>query len=147
MLDGGRDATPQTGFGGDVRNAWKARKQALADKGYVRDLGGGKFRAPSDLIAQLEKAEVNRAGKKFAAERGLSWQPTGTGDRVSGKLVGQAQLASGRFAMIDNGLGFQLVPWNDALGKRLGQQIDGIAMPGGGIDWALGRSRSRGLGL
>jgi hypothetical protein len=145
MLDGGREATPQTGFGGDVRNAWEARKQALADMGYVHDLGGGKYRAPSDLIAQLEQAEVNRAGKKFAAERGLNWQPTGTGDRVSGKLVGQAQLASGRFAMIDNGLGFQLVPWSDALGKRLGQQISGIAMTGGGIDWTLGRSRSRGL--
>ena len=115
--------------------------------GYVHDLGGGKFRAPSDLIAQLERAEVDRAGRKFAAERGLNWQPTGTGDRVYGKLVGQAQLASGRFAMIDNGLGFQLVPWNDTLGKRLGQQIDGIAMSGGGIDWTLGRSRSRGLEL
>jgi hypothetical protein len=49
--------------------------------------------------------------------------------------------------MIDNGLGFQLVPWNDALGKRLGQQISGIAMSGGGVDWTLGRSRNRGLGL
>jgi type IV secretory pathway VirD2 relaxase len=147
MLESGRETMPHTGFGADVRNAWKARKRALADMGYARDVGGGEFRAPSDLIAQLERAEVHRAGRKFAAERGLSWQPTGTGDRVSGKLVGQAQLASGRFAMIDNGLGFQLVPWNDALGKRFGQQIDGIAMSGGGIDWTLGRSRSRGLGL
>jgi hypothetical protein len=30
---------------------------------------------------------------------------------VRGKLVGSTQLASGRFAMIDNGLGFSLVPW------------------------------------
>lgn len=112
---------------------------------HVADRGGGRFRAPSDLIAQLERAEINRVGKAFAAERGLDWQATGTGERVSGKLVGQAQLASGRFAMIDNGLGFQLVPWNDALGKRLGQQVDGIPMPGGGIDWTLGRSRGLGL--
>ena len=145
MLEGGRETMPHTGFEGDVRTAWEARKQALASMGYARDLGGGEFRAPSDQLAQLEQAEVSRAGRKFAAERGLSWQATGTSDRVSGKLVGQAQLASGRFAMIDNGLGFQLVPWNDALGKRLGQQIDGIAMSGGGIDWAFGRSRSRGL--
>ena len=99
------------------------------------------------LIAQPEQAEVNRAGRKFAAKRGLTFQPTGTGDRVSGKLVGQAQLASGRFAMIDNGLRLQLMPWNDVLGKRLGQQIDGIAMSGGGVDWTLGRSRGRGMGL
>ncbi|MBI1341168.1 DUF3363 domain-containing protein [bacterium] len=145
MLDGGRETIPHTGFGGDVRRAWEARKRALTDMGYVRDLGGSKFRAPSDLIAQLEQAEVNRAGRKFAAERGLDWQPTGIGDRVSGKLVGQAQLSSGRFAMIDNGLGFQLVPWNDTLAKRLGQQVDGIPMPGGGIDWTFGRTRGLSL--
>ncbi|GGI76293.1 hypothetical protein GCM10007973_11440 [Polymorphobacter multimanifer] len=145
MLGSGRETMPHSGFGGDVRKAWEARKQTLADMGYARDLGGGQFRAPNDLIAQLESAEVNRSGKKFAAERGLDWQPTGTGDRVSGKLVGQAQLSSGRFAMIDNGLGFQLVPWNDTLAKRLGQQVDGIPMPGGGIDWTLGRSRGLGL--
>jgi Protein of unknown function (DUF3363) len=68
-----------------------------------------------------------------------------SGPHVSGKLVGKAPLASGRFAMIDNGLGFQLVRWNDALGNRLGQQISGSAMSGGGIDWTLGRSRNRGL--
>ena len=139
------ETMPHGGFGGDVRAAWDARKQALADMGYVRDLGGGQFRAPTDLIAQLERAEINRVGKVFAAERGLDWQSNGIGDRVSGKLVGQAQLASGRFAMIDNGLGFQLVPWNDTLAKRLGQQVDGIPMPGGGIDWTLGRSRGLGL--
>jgi type IV secretory pathway VirD2 relaxase len=145
MIGGRRETMPHSGFGGDVRTAWEARKRALTEMGYARNLGGGKFHAPSDLIAQLEQAEVNRAGRKFAAERGLDWQPTGIGDRVSGKLVGQAQLSSGRFAMIDNGLGFQLVPWNDALDKRLGQQISGIAMSGGGIDWTLGRSRGLGL--
>lgn len=47
--------------------------------------------------------------------------------------------------MIDSGLGFQLVPWNDALVKRLRQQVEGVPMPGGGIDWTLGRSRGLGL--
>ncbi len=75
----------------------------------------------------------------------LTCKETATGDRISGKLVGQAQLASGRFAMIDNGLGFRLVPWNDTLTKRIDQQISGIAMPGGGIDWTFGRSRGLGL--
>jgi hypothetical protein len=145
MLDSGRETTPYTGFGGDVRAAWEARKQALADMGYVRNLGGGKFRAPSDLIAQLERAEVNRVGKALAAERGLTWQPSAPGEYVSGKLVGSTQIASGRIAMIDNGLGFQLVPWSDPLEKRLGQHISGVAMSGGGVDWSFGRSRELGL--
>ena len=145
MLGQDRQALAHGGFGGDVQTAWDARKLALANMGYVRDVGGGQFRAPTGLISQLERAEIARVGKMFAAERGLTWQPSGTGDHVTGKLVGQAQLASGRFAMIDNGMGFQLVPWSDPLEKRLGQQISGVAMPGGGIDWTFGRSRGLGL--
>ena len=34
-------------------------------------------------------------------------------------------LASGRFAMLDDGLRFQLVPWRPALEQRLGQQVSG----------------------
>jgi len=47
--------------------------------------------------------------------------------------------------MIDNGLGFQLVPWSDPLEKRLSQHISGVAMSGGGVDWSFGRSRGLGL--
>ena len=130
---------------GDVRAAWEARKRALVDMGYAEDRGYGQFRAPSDLIAQLERADVNRIGRALAAERGLSWQPSAPGEYVSGKLVGSIQIASGRFAMIDNGLGFQLVPWSDPLEKRLGQHISGVAMSGGGVDWLFGRSRDLGL--
>jgi hypothetical protein len=140
MLDGGRETLPHTGFGGDMRAAWESRKQALADMGYVRDLGGGEFRAPRDVIARLESAEINRAGRKFAVKRGLDWRPAATGEAVSGTLVGQAQLASGRFAMIEDGLGFSLVPWNNALERRLGQTISGIPMPGGGFNWSFGRN-------
>lgn len=145
MIGGGRETMPHSGFGGDVRAAWEARKQALADMGYVEDRGQGRFRAPSDLIEQLERAEIAGVGKALAAERGLGWQPSAPGEYVSGKLVGSTQLASGRFAMIDNGLGFQLVPWSDPLEKRLGQHISGIAMSGGGVDWSFGRSRGLGL--
>lgn len=66
-------------------------------------------------------------------------------EAVSGQLIGQARLASGRFAMIEDGLGFSLVPWNDVLEKRLGQTISGIPMPGGGFNWSFGRNLGLGL--
>jgi hypothetical protein len=47
--------------------------------------------------------------------------------------------------MIDNGMGFSLDAWNDALERRMGHQIAGIGIPGGGMDWALGRKRGLGL--
>jgi hypothetical protein len=54
-------------------------------------------------------------------------------------------LASGRFAMIDDGLGFQLVPWTLTLEKKLGQHVSGTAKDDGGIEWSLGRKRGLGL--
>lgn len=145
MLGQDRQALANAGFGGDVQTAWNKRREMLAERGYITPQGEGRYRGPRDLIQRLEASEIDRAGRKFAAERGLVWQPSGTGEHVSGKLVGQAQLASGRFAMIDSGMGFQLVPWSDPLEKRLGQQISGVAMPGGGMDWSFGRSRRLGI--
>ena len=54
-------------------------------------------------------------------------------------------LTSGRFAMIDNGLGFQLVPWSPSLEKQLGRHVSGVVKDGGGIEWGFGRKRDLGL--
>jgi hypothetical protein len=54
-------------------------------------------------------------------------------------------LVSGRFALIDDGLGFQLVPWTRGLEEHLGKEVRGVMSPGGGVDWALGRKRGIGL--
>jgi hypothetical protein len=47
--------------------------------------------------------------------------------------------------MVDDGFGFQLVPWRPALDRHLGMHIAGTATAGGGIDWALGHSRGLGI--
>jgi hypothetical protein len=60
---------------------------------------------------------------------------------VSGTYRERLQLASGRFAMIDDGLGFELVPWKPQLDKHLGSHVSGAMKSGGGIDWTIGRSR------
>ena len=142
---GQRDTVAQHGFGADVRAAWEQRKPVLADMGLATDMGEGQFRAPRDLIQRLEKMDMESTGKALAAERGRQWQPAVPGNYVMGQLVGLTRLASGRFAMIDDGLGFSLVPWQPALEKRLGQHISGIAMPDGGVDWSFGRQRGLGL--
>jgi len=54
-------------------------------------------------------------------------------------------LASGRFVMIDDGLGFQLVPWRSGLERQLGRHVSGVMLPGGGINWSFGRKHSLGL--
>jgi type IV secretory pathway VirD2 relaxase len=140
-----RTVLADEGFGRKVKSALEKRKRSLVNMGYAADLGDGRIRAPTDLIRRLEAADIDRAGRAFAAERGREWQPTVPGNQVSGRLVGATQLASGRFAMIDDGLGFSLVPWRPALEQHVGRQISGIAMPGGDVDWSFGRKQRLGL--
>jgi hypothetical protein len=91
-----------------------------------------------DLVANLERTEVTRVGKAMAAERGLTFVAAKSGEYVT-------QLASGRFAMIDYGIGFQLVPWQPVLDKRIGQHIAGTVRDAGGIEWSFGRKRGLGI--
>ncbi|MGD9545175.1 MAG: DUF3363 domain-containing protein [Methylocystis sp.] len=139
-----RTPLTQAGFGRDVSTAQERRKQALVERGYLTRQTGGAFITPADLLSRLERAEVTRVGRAMAAERGLAFKETKTGNYVSGRLIGSTRLASGRFAMIDDGLGFSLVPWQSVLDKRLDQHITGIVR-GSGIDWSFGRKRGLGL--
>jgi hypothetical protein len=49
-------------------------------------------------------------------------------------------LASGRYAMLDDGMGFSLVPWRPVIEQRLGQQIS-ATVRGTGVSWEVGRQR------
>lgn len=135
----------ETGFGLEMKRAMERRKQVLVQRGDARDLGQGRIRATRDLVQRLEAREIDRVGRTMAADRGRDWSPVKPGSRFGGELVGSTQLPSGRFAMIDNGLGFSLVPWNEALELRIGQQIGGVGLQGGGVDWSFGRKRGLGL--
>ncbi|KAF0135740.1 MAG: hypothetical protein FD148_538 [Methylocystaceae bacterium] len=139
-----RTPLSQAGFGREVTTALERRKQSLVERGYVARQTGGAFITPTELLSRLERAEVTRVGRAMAAERGLAFKEPETGGYVSGRLVGSTQLASGRFAMVDDGLGFSLVPWQPVLDKRLDQHISGV-MRENGVDWSF--SRKRGLGL
>jgi type IV secretory pathway VirD2 relaxase len=140
-----RTTLANTGFGREVRKAMERRKQSLVDMGHAVRLEGGRIRVSKDLIANLERAEVTRVGRAMATERGRTFTAAKTGEYVSGMLVGSTQLASGRFAMIDDGIGFQLVPWQPLLEKRIGQHVTGFISAPGGIEWSFGRKRGLGL--
>jgi type IV secretory pathway VirD2 relaxase len=134
-----------TGFGREVTEAMERRTQNLLNMGHAVRLEDGRIRVSKDFVANLERTEVTRVGKAMAAERGLKFTAAKTGEYVSGTLVGSAQLASGRFAMIDDGIGFQLVPWQPVLDKRIGQHITGTVRDAGGIEWNFGRKRGLGI--
>jgi type IV secretory pathway VirD2 relaxase len=140
-----RTTLANTGFGREATEAMERRRQSLVKMGHAVRLENGRIRLSEDLIANLERMEVTRVGKAMAAERGLTFTAAKTGEYVGGTLVGSTQLASGRFAMIDDGIGFQLVPWQPMLDKRIGQHITGTVRAAGGIEWSFGRNRGLGL--
>ena len=134
-----------SGFGAEVREALERRTDHLAAEGLVRRAGQRTIFA-RDLLDTLRRQELDRAAGKLSAETGLPRQSAAQGEHVAGLYRQRVQLASGRFAMIDNGLGFELVPWKPALEEHLGRQVSGVALPGGGVDWSFGRNRGLGIG-
>jgi hypothetical protein len=133
-----KSSLAQDGFGEEAREAMEARKRVLIERGEASDLGNGRTGYARDLVRRLEAGEIERAGKALAADRGLHWQPIRAGEHVAGQLVGSTRLAAGRFAMIDDGLGFSLVPWQPVLDAHIGRHVSGVAVPGG-IDWSFGK--------
>ena len=53
--------------------------------------------------------ELEAIGERIAQARSMTFQPATPGGAVSGTFRETLRLSSGRFAMIDDGLGFQLV--------------------------------------
>ena len=128
------------GFGREVRDALDARASHLETQGLARRQGQRVILA-QDLVGTLKNQELTAATQAIAARTGLEHKPSSAGDYVSGIYRERVTLSTGRFAMIDEGLGFQLVPWRPALDQHLGQHITGTMTQGGSVDWALGRGR------
>jgi len=140
-----RTVLAEHGFGRDVTAALARRRRWLADRGYATDVGDGRLRISRDAVQRLEARDVERVGRALAAERGREWQPAIPGRHVTGTLVGSTQLSSGRFAILDDGLGFSLVPWRPTLEQHVGRLVSGVALPGGDVSWSFGRRRGLGL--
>lgn len=132
------------GFGREVKEALEARTEHLIEEGLARRAGQRVILA-RDLIATLRDREVEALGQRLVTETGLSFVKAADGDNVSGVYSQRFSLASGRFAMIDGGLGFQLVPWSPSIEKHFERHVAGIARSHAGIDWSFGRKRGLGL--
>ncbi|WP_299173479.1 VirD2 family relaxase/mobilization nuclease [uncultured Brevundimonas sp.] len=132
------------GFGAEVRQAMDRRAEHLIHQGLAERQTRGVSFSPG-LIDSLRHREVEALGEKLAAETGRPFTKAGTGEYVAGTYRQRFALASGRFAMIDDGLGFQLVPWTPSLERQLGQHVSGVSRGGGGVDWSFGRNRGLGM--
>ena len=132
------------GFGAEVRDAMDRRAEHLVGQGLAERQKRGVSFQPG-LIDTLRRRELDAAAARIAAETGRPQVKPESGEYVTGTYQRRLTLATGRFAMIDDGLGFSLVPWTPSLEKQLGRDVSGVARGDGGIDWSFGRKRGIGL--
>ena len=141
QLIGGAGGIANNGFGGDVHQALRQRSDFLVEQGLAERRGQRVILA-RNLLGTLRGREIDGAAKTIAAETGLTHRAVADGERVTGNYRRNVQLASGRFAMLDDGMGFSLVPWRPVIEQRLGQQVSAIVR-GSSVTWDLGRQRGR----
>jgi hypothetical protein len=141
-----RVETAPMGFGHKVENALERRKEALIARNLAYRAQDGTIRYQPDLLATLQRRELDRAGERLAArsmER-LSYVPARDGATVRGIYRGPVTLTSGRFAVIADERQFTLVPWRQILERFRGREVTGLVR-GMGVSWQLGLQRTRGL--
>ncbi len=139
LISRNRIARASFGFGEEVTKALEARTDELIRQGHADRAPDGIVRARADLLATLQRQELQRTGAELAKEYNLPFHMAEAGDQVQGKCTGTLQLASGKFAMIEHAFEFQLVPWRPVIDEHLGREIAGVMLDGGGIEWKLGR--------
>jgi type IV secretory pathway VirD2 relaxase len=133
------------GFGSQVREALEHRAEVLIEEGLARRQGQRIILAQG-LLERLRSRELSEAGEALAARYDQPYHANAAqGDLVAGIYRERVTLASGRYAMIDNGLGFQLVPWRQDLERHLDMAVTGRIIARGGVDWSF--ARTRGLSL
>ncbi|WP_018076611.1 relaxase/mobilization nuclease and DUF3363 domain-containing protein [Thiobacillus denitrificans] len=140
MVGDTRNLSPQ-GFGAEVRGALQDRRDFLVEQGLAKRRGSRVVLA-RNLLATLRDRELAEVGKVIQHQTGLLHRPLREGERANGIYRRSVQLASGRFAMLDDGMGFSLVPWKPVVEQRLGQQVSAIVR-GASVTWELGRQRGR----
>ncbi len=131
------------GFGAQACEAMNRRVDYLAGQGLAERRGQRVILA-RNLLATLRNRELVSVGQDLQQQTGKTWRPVQDGQPVSGVYRQSIQLASGRFAMLEDGMGFQLVPWKPMIEQRLGLQVS-VVVRGQSVTWQLGRRRGIGI--
>ena len=135
-----RERLREQGFGREVRSALALRRGWLVGQGLASVEGEHATYRP-DMLALLQRRELLRVAAGIAEDSGLEFAPAAEGVRIAGIVRRRLDLASGRFAVIENGHEFSLVPWRPVFERQIGREISGVMRSSGSISWTFGRER------
>ncbi|WP_319411294.1 DUF3363 domain-containing protein [uncultured Cohaesibacter sp.] len=133
-----------SGFGNQVRDAMAARREHLIEQGDATRQRNGRILYRRNLLSVLKDREVSRVGAELSASTGLPFRPTRDGESVKGTFKATRRLTSGKFALIEKGHEFTLVPWRPVMDRQLGREVFG-QMRGGSVSWQFGRQKGLGI--
>jgi hypothetical protein len=120
------------------------RQDVLVVQGHAQRFTDGRIQYRQNLLVTLERQELKETGEKLAHARRLPLRIVQDGDRVRGIFKETVQLASGKYAHVQNSQESMLIPWRPVIDKALGKEITG-AVRGDSISWDFGRKRGLGL--
>ena len=143
QLIGGGKGLGDMGFGSEVKEALQQRGDFLAEQGLA-EKRGQRIMLARNLLATLRNRELARTAQDIAADTGLEHRPVADGQRVTGIYRRSVILASGRYAMLDDGKEFSLVPWKPVLEQRLGHTVAAVVRSSS-ISWSLGSGLGHGV--
>lgn len=127
------------GFGAQVVEAMRVRAEFLVEQGLATRRGG-RIELTRDLLIAMRDRELAAVGKSLQQQIGLPYRPLKDGGAASGVYRRHLQLVSGRFALLESGPSFTLVPWRPVIEGREGRHISAL-IRGQSVTWQIGRQR------
>lgn len=110
------------GFGADAIRALRLRQQWLIKEEFLMEKNG-KLIASRNMLQKLGQREVTQVAGQLQKELGLKYQSTNVAGNLKGQAIKSLKLASGRFALVQKGKEFSLVPWSQKQSKAIGTDI------------------------
>ncbi|CAM4004490.1 DUF3363 domain-containing protein [Bordetella tumulicola] len=143
LIAGGKELS-SSAFGAKVREAMWHRADFLVRE-ELAERRGQRLTLARNLLQTLRDRELAQTAATIMTETGLSYKPVGEHGRAHGVYKRSLQLVSGRYALLNDGLGFSLVPWRPVVEQRLGQSIS-ATIQAGRVTWEFGRKLGPSIG-
>ena len=104
----------EKGFGAEANQALKLRQRWLVQEGLMIEQDG-RMIVQRRMLSELMRREVSKMGSELAAKLDMSQVSSSELGAATAKIIRSVRLASGRFALMQNGKEFALVPWRQAM--------------------------------
>ncbi len=122
LLDRKLETFREKGFGAETNRALKLRQRWLRQEELMTEQNG-RLVAQRRILAELTRRNVTKVGSDLSKKHNLSHVGQSKLGSYNAKITRTIRMASGRFAMMQKGKQFALVPWRQAIQMRKEQGL------------------------